>query len=521
MNLNSLTIVKTKRSEVLILLFCLLIGFAFRFYTFDRKSLWLDEIYTLNDSRDSFSGQIKFYKENPAYHHPPLFFILTHQFYPFSRPERDLRIIPLIFGTLSIFMIFLLAKQFSSSIALHCALSLVFMTYHISLSQDARSYSFLMFIGTVSLYLLIKHLKTLKLGYLILTAFCYAILFYTSYSSVLFIIFSQLFWFYQFDHESKKPSLRSIIILLSLTFLICFPWILFIALNYMGQTVNIQPETTGSFPHILYGVFYDWAPHVPLLVTSIVLFIVFVYYAERKKNAFILLASVFLPILSLFLICRVLKITHFVSSRYFINFFPLFLLTLYLSLDAIENRLKLSNKLLNLRLIFLFLFIASHLVALPLYYRSQKQDFRGLAAFLRENLKSGDHIFVSCPEFFPGILHYLGILPDGRHYLMLSQKDPMGNDEIVRPFIYRRNYYIMHSSKVCCTQHISKENRLWVITMKGDAKEIHRTYPFLLKGYFDGSFLFSSRFPSDGSLYLFLYDPTSPTGKEIDISALQ
>ena len=141
-----------KQKEILILLLCLLIGFALRFYTFDQKSLWLDEIYTFNDSRDGFKDQLKFYKENPTFLHPPLFFILTHLFYPFTKPERDLRIIPLIFGTLSIPMIYLLARSFSPSIALPCTLSLTFMTYHISLSQDGRSYSLLMFLGMAGLY---------------------------------------------------------------------------------------------------------------------------------------------------------------------------------------------------------------------------------------------------------------------------------------------------------------------------------------------------------------------------------
>ncbi len=73
----------------------------------------MDEVYTFNDSRYDLKEQLKFYKENPTYLHPPLFFILTHQFYPFTKPERDLRIIPLIFGILSIPMIYLLARQFS------------------------------------------------------------------------------------------------------------------------------------------------------------------------------------------------------------------------------------------------------------------------------------------------------------------------------------------------------------------------------------------------------------------------
>src|SRR4030065_609648 len=142
---------KIIRKEILILILCFIVGFALRFYTFDQKSLWMDEIYTFNDSRYDLKNQISFYKDYPTFLHPPLFFILTHLFYPFTTPERDLRIIPLIFGTLAIPMMYLLSRSFATLIALPCTLSLIFMTYHISLSQDGRSYSLTMFLGMLSL----------------------------------------------------------------------------------------------------------------------------------------------------------------------------------------------------------------------------------------------------------------------------------------------------------------------------------------------------------------------------------
>lgn len=161
----------TKRNETLLLFLCLIIGFALRFYTYDQKSLWVDEVHTFNDSRDGFKAQIEFYKKNPTYLHPPLFFVLTHLFYPFPRPERDLRLIPLIFGILSVPMIYLLSKSFSPQIALPCTLSLTFMVYHIYFSQEARPYSMLMFLGMVALYFFILYLRTSRKIYLFLAPF--------------------------------------------------------------------------------------------------------------------------------------------------------------------------------------------------------------------------------------------------------------------------------------------------------------------------------------------------------------
>jgi len=164
------------KRKIIILFLCLLIGFVLRFYTFEKKSLWLDEVHTFNESRDDLKGQLKFYREYPTHLQPPLFFVLSHLLYPFSKPERDLRIIPLIFGTLSIPMIYFLSKMFSPVTALPCTLSLTFMAYHISLSQEGRSYALLMFLGMLSLFLFMNYMKSAKLGYLILVSFLWAIM---------------------------------------------------------------------------------------------------------------------------------------------------------------------------------------------------------------------------------------------------------------------------------------------------------------------------------------------------------
>ncbi len=509
-----------RRKEIIILLLCLLVGFAFRFYHFDQKSLWMDEIYTYNDSRDDFKNQLKFYKNNPAFLHPPLFFILTHQFYPFTKPERDLRIIPLIFGTLSIPMIYFLSRSFSPAIAIPCTLSLTFMAYHISLSQDGRSYAFLMFIGMASVYFFMKHLKTLKKRYLILVALFFAILFHTSYSSIPFITLSQLLWFYQTNKDSKGARFTSFLLLNGVTLLLCLPWVFFVALNYEGQSINnpFHLEDPGPFLHVLYGVLHDWVPHAPLMMVSVILLVTFIFFSNIKKNAVVLLGVFLLPIGGLYLFCKLLNITHFVTSRYFINFLPPYFITLYLSLDAIEVRFERIKHFLNLKFLFVILVIASNLVILPLYYRSEKQDLRGLVTYLKGHLQEGDKIFAEATGYMPGILHYFGIRPEGRHYFILSVGGEFGERvDYEKPFIYTNRTFTIYHSKFCCTQYVSDGSRLWIIVSKLNSKRIKKESPCVLKGYFDGSFLNFSKFPDDASMYLFLWDPKSPNETGIDM----
>jgi hypothetical protein len=509
----------SKQKEIFVLILCLLLGIALRFYTFDQKSLWIDEIHTFNDSRDDLRGQLRFYEKNPTYLHPPLFFVLTHFFYPFTKPERDLRIIPLIFGTLSIPMIYFLARSFSSAVALPCTLSLTFMAYHISLSQDGRSYSLLMFIGMVGLYLFMKHLKTSRKRYMLLVALFFSVLFYTSYSSIPFIALSQILWFYRPNEEAKKPTLSSFLTLNGLILLFCIPWILFAVLNYKGQPMMdpYQAKVHISFWSMIYGVLNDWASQIPLILTSTALLILFPIFSRYKKNALVLLAVFTIPIGGLYLFCKLFNIAHFVTSRYFINFLPLFFISIYLSLYEIEVRFKRLRRFFRLRLLFVILFIGSNIIILPLYYRSEKQDFKRLVSYLSGQLREGDKIFDVEMGFMPGILYYFGAHPEGRHYVIPFWKVEEGKIEYRKVFIYRNRIFTIYHSKTCCSQYVADGSRLWIIAGKGTAKRIKEDFPYVLKGYFDGSFLNFNRFPTDASMYLFLWDPKSPDEKGIDM----
>jgi uncharacterized membrane protein len=509
----------TKRREWLIVISCLLIGFALRFYTFDKKSLWMDEIHTFNESRDDLKDQIKYYKENPTHLHPPLFFILTHSFYPFPKPERDLRIIPLIFGILSIPMIYFLSKSFSPNIAIPCTLSLTIMTYHISLSQEGRSYTMLMFFAMVALYFLIQHFKSSNKGYLCLVSLTFTILFYTSYSSIPFIVFSQLFWFYHLGEVKQKRSVSSFAILNGLIGLFCIPWLIFVALNFKGQPIMdpFHTEGTGSFAVILYRIFNDWVPQVPLMIISIVLLILFPLLSKSKRKALILLAILFLPVGGLYAFCKLFNITHFITSRYFITFLPVFLIIIYLSIDSTEIKFEKIDRYVRLKLLFVILFIACNLIMLPLFYRCEKQNFKALVAYLESNLQQGDNIFVGGVGYIPGILHYFGVYPEGRHYRIPYTKISEKEIEFKKPFISRDNVYTIYSSNHCCSRYVADGSRLWILVAGDNARRLKKSSPYVLKGFFDGSFLNYVKFPSDASMYLFLWNPNSSEEKGIDI----
>jgi hypothetical protein len=229
------------------------------------------------------------------------------------------------------------------------------------------------------------------------------------------------------------------------------------------------------------------------------------------------LATFFLPIGGIYLFCKILNITHFITSRYFINFLPLFLITLFLSLDAIEIRFERLRRFLSLRLLFVILFIASNLMILPLYYRSEKQDFKGLVTYLKRHLRDGDKIVVGGTAFIPPILHYFGVHPEGRYHPLMVVKVSEKEIEYRTTFNYQGIKATVIYSKSHWFQYFSDGSRLWIVSDKRNAKTFKEKIPCVLKGYFDGSFLNFNRFPTDVSMYLFLWDTKSPDEKGIDL----
>ena len=507
----------SKQKEIFILVLCLFLGFALRFYTFDRKSLWMDEIYTFNDSRYDLKAQFNYYKQNPTNLQPPLFFILTHLLYPFTNPERDLRIIPLVFGILSIPVMYFLSKSFSPNIALACTLSLTCMAYHISLSQDARSYTFLMFFGMVGLYFFMNYLKTLKRKYLFFVALSFAIPFYTHYSVIPFVVLCQLLWFYRTGEKDTTPRLYPVSILSGFFLLISLPWVAFVAFNSkvsILKTGLVGSQETASFWNLIYQTVHDWLPNPPLTVGSGILLILLPFLSKHKRNGILLLLLFLLPIAGVYLFCKLFHVVHFVNSKYFICFLPLFFVSIYLSLDAIETRFQ---RLRRLKVVFLIFFLASNLMILPFYYRSEKQDYRGLVAYLKGQLHDGDKILVGNAVYIGIMLHYFGVYPEGRQYVIPGWK--VSENEIENRFFldYRGKRFTILSSQSHWFKYLADGGRLWIVADKENAKIIKQRLSLsVLKGYFDGSFFGLKKFPEDGSIYLFLWDPKSPGEKGID-----
>ena len=154
---------------------------------------------------------------------------------------------------------------------------------------------------------------------------------------------------------------------------------------------------------------------------------------------------------------------------------------------------------------------------IPLYYRSEKQDNRGLVTYLKGHLLNGDKIIVGNSSHISVILHYFGIYPEGRHYIFPARKVSEKEEEHSVTVAYKGIHFVVAYSQSYWFNYFTDGSRLWMVANKEFAKSIMERTPSVLKGYFDGSFLNFARFPTDASIYLLLWDPGSPNEKGIDI----
>lgn len=194
--------------EKLILIAILVLGLVLRLIKIDQ-SFWLDEASQAQLSSQSIS---QIWSTREADFHPPLFYLLSHYWLQLGRSEPWLRLLPVTFGIVNVYVLYLFAKQIHPRLGLMAAFLLAINPYHVYYSQEFRMYSLLALLGTLSMLAYYKkHWSLFILN---------ALLLYTHYSSI-FLIATQFIHIIIFDRRHLK--FIAISYLLSAT---CYlPWL--------------------------------------------------------------------------------------------------------------------------------------------------------------------------------------------------------------------------------------------------------------------------------------------------------
>jgi len=412
-----------------ILLMVLLIGSFIRFYNIGSESFWLDEGATALEIKNYSLKQILIHtmadgKILPDYY--PQYDYSLPGYYAFVKiwtnvfgtSEASFRSFSALLGSISLLLIFYLARcLFDEKIALMSTFLASINLTLVWFSQEARQYSFLLFLSLLSLLFLLKMLNDGKVKYVIGFLAVNFLIIYSQNTWILFIFFEGAYALYRIylDYSLKKAVSKTnkrIILAFILLSIVYIP-IISIAIFSDTSTISLygRPKAAeiAKFGAQLTGwlypseslrqKIYDLNPKltfyeltliasffINLLIIGAFFLIGIVKSYNLRRESSIFLASLFFapPLLSLLISYAHPAITNIFMLKQVIYIIPAYLII------ASVGLMKSKYKTLAITAIFI-----TGAILLHAYYANfDKQQFRDAANFLKEN-GGNDPIFIN------------------------------------------------------------------------------------------------------------------------------
>lgn len=160
----------SQKNLIIIALSCMVAyGFYLRVYKLDEQSYWIDEGFTIMQTKAISDFGIPMHKcGNIEYKDVVLPYILSLIKSIFGENPFTLRIFSVVCGSLAIIFSFSVARAlFGSAVGLLNAFFMAFSYWHIAWSRQVRAYEFFALLLLVIIYLLIQYEKKEKSLYLI------------------------------------------------------------------------------------------------------------------------------------------------------------------------------------------------------------------------------------------------------------------------------------------------------------------------------------------------------------------
>ena len=352
-----------------------------------NQSLWLDEATQVLLSKESIQN-ILF--ERGADFHPPLSYILMHFWIMLSNLEIWLRLLSVIFGVLTIWIIYKFGSEIlNRKTALLATFLLAISPYHIYYSQEIRMYAESTFFAALSMYFFYRFTIRNSLTNSLIYITTSSALIYTHYDG-LFLIIAQFFTILILQRSLLLSFLKKV----SFVFLIYLPWIpqLLIQLRGGGNIDEYLPgwrsilslPTLKAVPVTFFKFslgrisFDNQSIYILVAFVTLSLFGLILYKgikAIRLKEQKLVIYWLFIPIVCALIISFKIPINQPFRILYVI---PAFYILLAL---GVENLMKFKRML-------LVSLIALSLMGLGFYYFNPKfwrEDWREAARFITEN----------------------------------------------------------------------------------------------------------------------------------------
>ncbi len=396
-------IIHSRYAQILIVL--TLIGFFLRFYNLGFNSLWLDEATTYNWSKPGF---IEIWEiSRSADFHPPLFHWIEHIMLVFGHSEFVLRAAPALIGVLTIPVFYLIGKEFlDKNVGIISAALLTFSYFGIFYSQEAYSYSLVLFVLSLVILFYLLALRTDYITLWLLFGIFSAIAFWTHYYVFvgLGVIYLHAIITRRIQLKNDIRQVKNILIAICTTLILIVPLLFIVGERFFRLTG--KPPTYGVLGPILIqetlirfsGGFssFNWI----IALIYIVLMIAGLGFLYTKNRNLCLFSIMFLIL--------PIAISVLISSKMTMNpRYLIYLLPVYFSLVAMSYPIVFKF-IPNRKLLYfvIILIVALNAPLLAEYYSGYtKEDWRGFAGFVQSKTKDGDMI-VLVPSYISTPFNY-------------------------------------------------------------------------------------------------------------------
>jgi mannosyltransferase len=353
-----------------------------------QKSYWWDEIVTIRLARmplPDFLHTLWGFEGNMS-----LYYLLVRGWIHFGDSEAWLRLLSAIFAIAAIPAIYGVGKIVSGrTTGLLAALLLAVNAAHVAYAQEARGYSLLVLLCTLSLWFFLRIGDSGKgnaAGYVIVSALAVYVHFFA-----VFFLFAQwisLLWLRQNSERWKK-----FILPVSLTLVFISPALYYMAFRRSGQLAWVPATKPSDLLQLLYflvadlGTFRKALALIYVLCCGLALRGAFSgrVPSESRWRILVLALCAALPGAILFPVSFLYPLF---LPRYFLMCLPPLVVLAAAGLANIRPS--------SLRLAVCVVIVGLSGFSLHRYYTRPKDDWRGLTVYLLHHVEPGD-LIVGCP----------------------------------------------------------------------------------------------------------------------------
>ena len=449
-----------KYARLLLVVLIFVTGAFLRTHRIGNQSVWYDESVSVqiaaSSLHDIVSGRVK------DLGNPPLYWITLHFWSGlFGTGEVSIRLMSALFGIITLYLVYRLGLLlFSGQIARLALFLLAISPFHIYYAQEARTYSLLTLLCTLSYLFMVKYLRSEKTRYLCLYTFAAFLSLYSHYFAGFVILAQNLFLLF-FREKYKKLLLRWAVSQVAIAAGFSLLWLPSLA-GQLTAEGNLGRSAESWYRHLIATPFicsvgktlvWKSSPfsHVVaymalFAVTFLPAFVLGIAKLRKNREAFALFGLwLFVPILVPLIISVLL--------------FPLYNST-YIIMSSIPYYFVLGLGILNLpaarlRGLLVAAMAGMCIVSVMNYYHTDvKFDWRGAAGHFRDKQAGNDGILLFDADFNETAFshYYQGDLEKIR----LLDAPPAGSNRI---FGWKNG----EEDKGEFTGYLKEKKRIWLV----------------------------------------------------------